>query len=138
VSPRASAPHGTLLLVEPDNLVRSIVSSVVRELELARVRQAASLAMARHMLAEAPVDGLVLSLGEELHATVELLTQLRAGGFRSDAAIPVVAMAPAGDAALVARLKDLDVRRLLLQPFKLRDVVHTLEQLWPASEALAA
>jgi hypothetical protein len=47
-------------------------------------------------------------------------------------------MAREGDAALVSRLKELDVRRLLLQPFRLRDVIHTLEQLWPAPEVLAA
>jgi hypothetical protein len=42
------------------------------------------------------------------------------------------------DGALVGRLKELDVRRLLLQPFKLRDVIHTLEQLWPVQELLTA
>jgi hypothetical protein len=47
-------------------------------------------------------------------------------------------MVASADAELVVRLKELDVRRLLLQPFRLRDVVHTLEQLWPMPEILVA
>ena len=71
-------------------------------------------------------------------AALDFLTRLRAGAFRCEADMPVVAMARVVDAALVARLKALDVRRLLLQPFRLHDVIHTLEQLWPAREALPA
>ncbi len=52
--------------------------------------------------------------------------------------VPVAVMVASADAELVTRLKELDVRRLLLQPFRLRDVVHTLEQLWPMPQALAA
>jgi len=69
---------------------------------------------------------------------LDLLARLREGALRCDADMPVAAMARTVDAALVARLKELDVRRLLLQPFKLRDVIHTMEQLWPTKEAQLA
>lgn len=135
-----SSAHAALpkvLLVEPDGLVRGTVASVCRELQLARVRQEISVSAGEQWLKTGTPKALLLSLSEG-EAALDFLTRLRAGALRCDADLPVVAMAREGNAALVLRLKELDVRRLLLQPFKLRDVIHTLEQLWPAPEALPA
>jgi hypothetical protein len=126
-----------VLLIEPDGLVRGTVASVCRELQVARVRQAISVSAGEQWLKTGQPHGLLISLTEG-DVALDFLTRLRAGALRCDAELPVAAMARAGDAALVARLKELNVRRLLLQPFKLRDVVHTLEQLWPVEEALIA
>ena len=82
-------------------------------------------------------QGLLLSLAEGPVA-LDFLSRVREGRYRCAPDIPVAVMAPTCDAALATRLKELDVRRLLLQPFRLRDVVRTLEQLWPVPEALAA
>lgn len=127
-SPRASSRK--LMLVEPDGLVRSTVASVCRDLQLARVRQITSVAMGEQWLKSGKPDGLLISLTEG-DASLAFLTRLREGGLRCDPALPVAVMAREADAALVARLKELDVRRFLLQPFRLRDVIHTVEQLWP-------
>ena len=136
-----STPGGALarkvLLIEPDGLVRGTVASVCREMQIARVRQAISIASAEQWLKTGVPQALLMSLVEG-DAALDFMTRLRAGAFRCDADIPVVAMARVVDTALVARLKALDVRRLLLQPFRLHDVIHTLEQLWPAREALPA
>ena len=121
-------PTRSMLVVEPDGVVRSTVASVVLELELAQVHQVASIPLATQLLGDTQVDALVLSLADT-EAALSLLTQLRAGQFRSDAAIPVVVMASACDGPLALRLKQLEVRRLLLTPFKIRDVVQTLEAL---------
>lgn len=131
------SPTRKVLLIEPDGLVRGTVASVCRELQLARVRQSISVAAGEQWLKAGQPDGLLMSLAEG-EVALDLLTRLRAGAFPCDADLPVALMAREGDAALVARLKELDVRRLLLQPFRLRDVIHTLEQLWPAPEVLAA
>jgi DNA-binding NarL/FixJ family response regulator len=117
-----------LLLVEPDNLVRNTVAGVCRELELAQVHQAASLSVGLQMLQAQSMDLLLLSLAEA-EAAIDLITRLRAGGFSSMAEAPVAVMASATDAATVQRLKALKIRRLLLQPFKIHDVVHTVEAL---------
>ena len=127
------SPRTKVLLIEPDGLVRGTVASVCRELQLARVRQSISVAAGEQWLKNGHPDGL-LAEGE---VALDFLTRLRAGAFDCDADLPVAVMAREGDAALVARLKELDVRRLLLQPFRLRDVIHTLEQLWPAREVIA-
>lgn len=126
-----------VLLIEPDGLVRGTVASVCRDLQIAQVRQMISVASAEQWLKTGMPQALLISLGEG-DSALDFLTRLRAGEFRCKADMPVVVMARAVDAELVVRLKELDVRRLLLQPFKVHDVIHTMEQLWPAREALPA
>lgn len=126
-----------VLLIEPNGLVRGTVSSVCRDLQLARVRQETSVASGELWLRDGNPHGLLISLAEG-EAALGLLAQIRAGAFRCDADLPVATMAIGVDAALVERLKTLEVRRLLLQPFKLREVIQTLERLWPEKETLAA
>ncbi|MBL0917358.1 MAG: histidine kinase [Hydrogenophaga sp.] len=121
-------PLPQLLLVEPDGLVRSTVAGVCRELQLARVHQAASLSVGQQVLQSQPMDVWFLSLAEPV-AAIELITKLRNGGFSSPAEAPVAVMASGVDAPTVQRLKALGIRRLLLQPFKIHDVVHTVEAL---------
>lgn len=133
----SAASRPGVLLIESDGLVRSTVASVCRELQLVRLQQATSTAQGEKWLQSAAEDGLVISVAEG-EAALALITRLRAGELRCSADIPVVVMAPTADAELVVRLKELEVRRVLLQPFRLRDVVHTLEQLWPLPEALTA
>lgn len=130
-------PSIQVLLIEPDGLVRSTVASVCRELELVRMHQATSLAMGEQWLQTWKADGLMLSLADP-DAALDLLGRLRSGDFRCEANIPVAVMAPACDADMLKRMKELDVRRFLLQPFKLRDVIQTVEQLWPAEEKVDA
>lgn len=130
MTPLLNPPTHWMLVVEPDAVVRSTVASVVRELELAQVHQAASVPLGTQVMGESVVDALVLSLADA-DAALDLLTRLRAGEFASRADIPVVVLAPACDGPLALRLKQLEVRRLLLTPFKIRDVVQTLESLAP-------
>lgn len=125
----------TVLLIEPDGLVRGTVASVCRDMQIARVRQEISIASAEQWLKTGMPQGLLISLTEG-DLALDFLARLRDGAFRCDAALPVAAMVRSGDAKLVARLKELDVRRLLLQPFKLRDVIHTVNQLWPVQETV--
>jgi CheY-like chemotaxis protein len=132
-----SAGRPQVLLIEPDGLVRGTVASVCRELQLVRLQQVTSIAQGEKWMQSNVDHGLLLSLAER-DAALALLTRLRAGELRCEADIPVAVMVASADAELVVRLKELDVRRLLLQPFRLRDVVHTLEQLWPMPEILVA
>lgn len=133
----AAADRPQVLLIEPDGLVRGTVASVCRELQLVRLQQATSIAQGEKWMQSNAEHGLLLSLAER-NAALALLTRLRAGDLKCEANIPVAVMVHAADAGLVATLKELDVRRLLLQPFRLRDVVHTVEQLWSAAVALPA
>lgn len=131
----AGAGLRRVLLIEPDNLIRGTVASACRDLALVQVIQATSVAQGEQALKSHSVQGMVLSLSDEVVA-LSLLTRLRADelGCSLDMAVAVLAHGCTTD--LVAQLKSLEVRRLLLQPLKLRDVIHTLENLWP--EAVAA
>lgn len=123
-------PAFELLLVEPDFLLRRTVGGVVRSLALAQVQEAASLEHARRLLAEHRFDALLLALDAE-HQALQLLMDLRSGRLRSDAATPVAVTAGAADAGLAVQLKALDVKRLLLKPFRGKDMVQTVRQLAP-------
>lgn len=127
-----NASAQTMLVIEPDGVVRSTVAAVVRDLDLAQVHQAASIPMGAQVLMNTAVDALVLSLADN-DAALDLLIRLRAGEFPSKSGIPVVVMATTCDGPLALRLKGLEVSRLLLKPFRIRDVVQTLEALAPES-----
>ena len=127
----SGSPLGTLpqlLLIEPDRIVRSTVASVCRGLDLAQVHQAASVAIGLHTLQSQPMDALLISMADQ-EGALSLLERLRAGAFFGAADMPVAVMVTSADAALVERLKAFQIRRLLLQPFKIRDVVMTVEAL---------
>ncbi len=124
-----------LLLIEPDRMVRSTVTSVCRGLDLAQVHQAASLAIGQQMLQAQRMAALLISLAEG-EAALALVARLR----EARPEMPVAVMAASANAEVVQRLKALGIRRLLLQPFKIRDVVMTVEALCTIAplEALAS
>lgn len=130
-------PVRMVLLIEPDGLIRSTVASVCRDMKIARVRQAISVASAEEWLMRNAADGVLISLAEG-DAALDFLARLRGGAFRCDVDVPVAAMAQTCDSALVVRIKEMGVRRLLLQPFKVRDVIQTLDHLWPEKATTSA
>lgn len=134
---RESGAMTQVLLIEPDSLVRGTVASVCRDMALVRIVQATSLAHGEQHLQSQPLHGLIISLAEG-DSALDLLARLRERAFPCDPAIPVVVMASGCTKEQAVRLKALAVRRLLLQPFRMRDVVHTVEQIWPPAATAAA
>ncbi|HSX94061.1 MAG TPA: hypothetical protein VLG41_14125 [Hydrogenophaga sp.] len=124
MSPSVQGRLPQLLLIEPDRMVRSSVSSVCRGMDLAQVHQAATLAIGQQMLQAQRMDALLVSLAEG-EAALALLARLR----ESHPKMQMAVMATSANAAIVQQLKALGIRRLLLQPFKIRDVVLTVEAL---------
>jgi CheY-like chemotaxis protein len=119
-----------LLLLEPDGLVRGTVSAVCRDLGLAHVLQVSSCASALEALREQRVQACMLSLTDRQPA-LELLQRLRRGELCCAPDIPVAITASEIDVALAQSLKELQVRRMLLKPFKVRDSIATIETLLP-------
>jgi DNA-binding NarL/FixJ family response regulator len=124
MSPSVQGRLPQLLLIEPDRMVRSSMSSVCRGMDLAQVHQAATLAIGQQMLQAQRMDALLVSLAEG-EAALALLARLR----ESHPKMQMAVMATSANAAIVQQLKALGIRRLLLQPFKIRDVVLTVEAL---------
>jgi hypothetical protein len=114
-----AAPPIALLLVEPHFLVRRTVSAIARDMRLADPKEVTTIAAAESLVALCAFDALFLSLDEEA-AALELMSHVRNGDTKCAADIPIAVTAASCDTALALRLKQLDVQRLLLRPFKVK------------------
>lgn len=123
----------SLLLIEPDNLIRSTVAGICKQLNLARITQAASVAVAERLLDSKPVDLMMVSLNEG-DGALDFLERLRAGAWRSVTDAPLAVTSESAHGELVSRVKPLAVKKLLLQPYKVKDVILTIESLRLAME----
>lgn len=128
-------PSGRLLLVEPQFVLRRTVSTMARDMGLADVQEATSTALAEKMLFERRFNALLIAIDEDGEA-LELLRKLRAGETSQPSDLPVAATALSCDVELALRLKQLDVCRLLLKPFKVRGMLEAISALG-APEPLA-
>ncbi len=115
-----------LLLVEPDSLIRSTVAGVCKQLGLAQVHQANSVAVAEQTLRSQGVDLMLISLnqGDEVF---DFLEQVRGGWWADAAQVPIAVTAQNAHSEMISKIRSIQVKRLLLQPYKIRDVVHTVE-----------
>jgi DNA-binding NarL/FixJ family response regulator len=118
----------SLLLVEPHFVLRHTVVAVANELGLARIVEATSLDSAGQQLSNQAFDGCVISLGDD-RREVDLIRSLRAGGLASQADVPVAVMTADCDAGMVVVLKELNVSRIVLKPFKVKTILETISQL---------
>ena len=128
-------PH--ILLIEPDNLVRGTLAGVCRDLGLARVHQATSVAGATGWLGRRDLQGILVALDEE-GAAMSMLAAVRAGQFACPSQLVLAVMSSTCTVETAKALKDLEVMRFLLQPFKLRDAIVTLEQMGVVARSLQA
>ena len=55
-----------------------------------------------------------------------LLRELRLARFRTSAQVPVVVMSNYCDETTVTRMRELEVRRLLLKPFKVKSILDSV------------
>ena len=132
-----AAPPIDLLLVEPQFLLRRTVAAVARDMRLANPQEVTSIEAASRLVAIQAFDALFLSLDDEA-AALELMSRVRNGDTLCAAAIPIAVTAAACDTSLALRLKHLDVRRLLLRPFKVKGVLDAIVALRPAPPPPAA
>ncbi len=120
-----------LLIVEPQQLWRRTLAAVVRELGIAEVEECLRVDAAQERLWRSDAQALVLSLDAERDAALALLERLRADLHRARARLPVIVLVEQCDTELLLRLQALQVHRLLLKPFKLRQVLVAVAAVWP-------
>lgn len=121
-------PGGRLLLVEPQFVLRRTVSTMARDMGLADVQEATSPAVAERLLSERRFSALLVAIDDD-GEVLKLLQRLRAGETPHPADVPVAVTASACDVELALRLKQLDIRRLLLKPFKVRGMLEVISAL---------
>lgn len=119
------APPIELLLVEPQFLVRRTVAAVARDMRLANPKELTTIEQAESLVSFHAFDALFLSLEEEA-AALELMSRVRNGDTKCASDIPIAVTAAACGTPLALRLKHLDVKRLLLRPFKVKGVLDAI------------
>ena len=117
-----------LLLVDPHSLVRRTVAMVARQLQIAEVHESSSIEAAQRLLESQAMDGLLLDIGGGLDA-LALLQSVRAGALRCAADMPVALTAEACDLSTAQLYKALQVRRIMLKPFKVKTALEVIQDL---------
>jgi DNA-binding NtrC family response regulator len=117
-----------ILLVEKSAMIGSIIVSTARQLQLRPVRLVTNCDSAQLFLENQVFCGLITSL-DEAGAALNMIHQLRQGKLRCDAKMPVAVTTSQCDMPMANRIKSLSVQRILLKPFKIRDLVTTIQTL---------
>lgn len=117
-----------VLLVEPQFLMRRTVATVARQLQLADIEEATSHEAALRRLQEKHFDALLADIGDGVEG-VSLVQRVRGGAAGCPAGLPIALMAGSCDAGMIALFKSLDVRRIMLKPFKVKTAIEVLATL---------
>jgi CheY-like chemotaxis protein len=120
---------GRILLVEPSSLSGGIIVATARQLSLSAVHLVSSVRSAQQKLDQEDFSGVIISLEEDKDAVL-LIEKLRNTQFSTvNPLVPIAVITSSINASLALQLKVLDVRRVLLKPFKVRDVITTIQML---------
>lgn len=129
-----------ILLVEPSTLLRRTVALTIRSLGLAAITEAATYPAGREVCARRPFQGAVVALDADTADGVceglSLVQRIRAGASASSPSIPVAVLVDACDAERLQVLRSCGVSRILIKPFRARDVIDTIDAM--AKKAAAA
>lgn len=128
VAPDRNTKRFSLLLVEPYSVVRSTVTSVARSLDMVDIQDAPSIEAAAPLLSTRAFDGFVIALGDD-GAGLELINRIRNGSTASPTTAVVAITTERMDPDSIAALKKLDVKRVLLKPFKVKTILETIAAL---------
>lgn len=126
----ATPPLPSVLLVEPQFVLRRTIVTVARELGLVEFHEATSVDRALRLLASHRFVGMVLDLGDGPDA-MTLLAELRKGAFATVPRIPVIVMTSEPGNAHEATMQPLGPIDVLRKPFKigaLLESVRTMAQ----------
>ena len=117
-----------ILIIEHSAMVGNIIVSTARQLGLQTLRLVSNARSAQHFMEHQTFVGLIAALDDEEEA-LALIDKLRKGQFRSPENLPVAITTGFCSTELAHRLKALGPRRILIKPFKIRDLVSTIEAL---------
>jgi CheY-like chemotaxis protein len=119
-----------ILLVEPTNLLRRTVSLTVRSLGTAEVTEAATYPTAQQFCERRAFDGAVIAVEWpfviDTCEGLTLIQQVRSGQCASPAGIPIAVLVESCNAELLQVLRSCGISRVLIKPFRVRDVIDTI------------
>ena len=131
-----------VLLVEPVNLLRRTVALTVRGLDTAEVTEAATYANAYAACERRSFDAAVIAvespLSDEHHTGLNLVQQIRAGQCVCAASIPIAVLVESCNTELLQLLRTCGISRILIKPFRVRDVIDTIDAMRELAAAVGA
>ena len=123
----------TILLVEPANLLRRTVALTVRSLGTAEVTEAATYPTAQQFCELRRFDAAVVAVEWPLPADsckgLTLIQQIRLGQGASAPSIPIAVLVDSCNAELLQVLRSCNITRILIKPFRVRDVIDTIDSM---------
>jgi len=127
-----SAPFN-ILLVEPANLLRHTVSLTLRSLGTAEVTEAATYLLAHQLCERRRFDGAVIALEwpetSDAHRGLTLIQQIRSGEGACPPSMPITVLVDSCNQELLQVLRSCGISRILIKPFRVRDVIDTIENM---------
>ena len=121
----------SILLVEPTDLLRRTVSLTVRGLGTADVTEAATYQSAQQVCERRGFDGAVIAVEwpqpPSACRALTLIQQIRSGECACAASLPIAVLVDSCDTTLLQLLRASDISRILIKPFRVRDVVDTID-----------
>jgi len=120
-----AAKRYSLLLIEPHFVMRRTVVSVASSIDGVDVRESPGMESAEQLLAFKAFDGFVIALGDKAEE-LEIISRIRAGATPSAVNASVAVTSDRCDVATIEKLRELEVRRVLLKPFKVKTILETI------------
>ena len=125
-------PDSHILLVEPEPMLRRTVVMTARSLGLSQVHEAASNDAALRMLRSRTFHGAVVAVncigsGADRQYDLGLIDRLRADD-KPGQTMPIAIMAEQATAELLGALRDRNISRVILKPFRAKVVLETIEK----------
>ncbi|QOL50001.1 ANTAR domain-containing protein [Massilia litorea] len=131
-----------VLLVEPANLLRQSVSLTMRSLGTAEVIEAANYATATQACQLRRFDGAIITVAwppsREACKGLVLIQEIRAGQYAVGQSVPISVLVEVCDAELLHMLRTQMVTRILIKPFRVRDVIDTIDTMRTKAPSLVA
>jgi len=127
-----------ILLVEPNNLLRRTVALTLRSLGTAEVTEAATYQTGHQMSSRRRFDAAVVAvewpLPEDGYRGLTLIQQIRSGGCACAASMPIAVLVESCNTELLQVLGACGISRILIKPFRVRDVIDTVEKMKAQSD----
>jgi len=125
---QVGARRPTLLLIEPDYLMRRAVALTARDLGIGEIHETNGYEAAARLLDRTRFDGLLVDLGEpgRSEPALALIERVRLGTTHCASGAPIAVMAENLDAGCVAILREFKVARILVKPAKVKTLLEAL------------
>ncbi|WP_306397818.1 response regulator [Telluria beijingensis] len=125
-------PDSHILLVEPEPMLRRTVVMTARSLGMSQVHEAASNDAALRMLRSRTFHGAVVAVscigsGADRQYDLGLIDRLRAED-PPGKTMPIAIMAEQATAELLTALRDRNISRVILKPFRAKVLLETIEK----------